>query len=221
MHAGRRQGREDEVAELDDPAVDGAAHAPRTPAAGRPGRPTLATWLALGGAAWSLLTVPVVAAGWSWSVFDTITAAEPYRSLTDALDDPYVTVGALGGLSFLAIGLAVLLGLRPAGWGSTALAVVTLAGAVVCPVSYLGTPDDSPLHVFWGAEAWVLLAMAAAGVAAAVTAGPTWRRWARVLVGCTVLVLGVGMALAGYYPHGCLITFGVVVALLVRRGRTA
>ena len=194
-----------------------------TPAASGPGtllaRRALATWSAVGGAAWALLTLPLVAVGWSWPVVDAVARAEPYRSVAARLDDPYVTVGALAGLSFLALGVAVLVGLRPAGWGASALAVATLAGAVVSPVSYLGTPEDSPLHAFWGAEVWVLLAMGVAGVAAALTAGPAWHRWARVLLGCTVVVLGVGMVVLGYYPHGCLVAFGVALVVLVRRGR--
>ena len=123
--------------------------------AGRDGpvapRRRLATGLAVAGAVWALVTLPLVAQGWSWPAVDALAAAAPYRWVAGWVGDPYVVVGALGGLSFLAVGVALLVGLRPARWSGR------------------------------------------------------------------LLVLVVGMLALGYYPHGCLVTFGAAVAVLVHR----
>ena len=180
-------------------------------------RRRLATGLAVAGAVWALLTLPLVAQGWSWPAVDALAAAVPYRWVAGWVGDPYVAVGALGGLSFLAVGVALLVGLRPARWSGRLLAWVTFAGAAVTPLSYLGTDEASPLHGWWGAEIWVLAAIAVAGVVAGLTGGRAWPRGVRVLLGLTPVVLVVGMLALGYYPHGCLVAYGAAVAVVVHR----
>ncbi len=106
-----------------------------------PSRPRRAA-LALLGGAWALLSLPLVAADWSWPWVATLSRAEPWSSVRAAVDDPYVVFGALAGLSFLAIGIALLHDLRRAGWGAIVMLVAVLAGAVVSPLSYLGTPES-------------------------------------------------------------------------------
>lgn len=171
--------------------------------------------LALLGSVWSLLTLPLVAATWSGGWVAELSRTPPYRAIAALVDDPYIVFGTLGFLSFLAIGLALLPDLRRAGWGGTTMVALVLAGAVVTVLSYLGTPDESPLHPLWGAEGYLLLGVGAAGIAAAITAGRGWRIWTRVLLGATILVLAAGMLAFGYYPHGSLIVFGVEAAALV------
>lgn len=174
--------------------------------------------LALAGGAWALLTLPLVAIGWSWPWVDAVGRAEPYRSIRDALPgDAYAVGGSLAAIAFLAIGLALLPDLRRAGWGGRALAWLIIAGAAVSPLSYLGSPEESPLHALWGSEAYLLLAIGAAGVAAACTAGRSWPRWSRLLLAATPLVLVAGAAALGYYPHGCLAALAIEAAVLVLR----
>lgn len=176
--------------------------------------------IALGGGAWALLTLPLVGEGWSWPVVDAIGRAEPYRSLRESLPgDPYATGGALVGIAFLAIGLAMLPELRRAGWGGSLLAWLVVAGAVVSPVSYLSADERAPLHALWGSESSLLVAIGAAGIAAAVTAGRDWPRWSRALLACTLGVLVAGAAALGYYPHGCLVALAAEAAVLILRAR--
>lgn len=61
--------------------------------------------------------------------------------------EPYIVYGCLSALSFLLIGIAWWPDLRHAGWGGCLLGVRVLAGTVVSALSYLATPEDSPLHV--------------------------------------------------------------------------
>ncbi len=174
--------------------------------------------LALAGGAWAVLTLPLVAIGWSWPWIDALGHAEPYRSIGDALPgDPYTVGGSLAAVAFLAIGLALLPDLRHASGGGRALAWLVIAGAVVSPLSYLGSPEDSPLHVLWGSESYLLMAIGAAGVAAGCTAGRRWSRSSRLLLAATLLVLVAGAAAFGYYPHGCLAALSIEAAVLVLR----
>ncbi|MFE5408254.1 hypothetical protein [Microbacterium sp. NPDC056569] len=127
----------------------------------------------------------------------------------EAVHDPYIVFGALAGLSFLAIGLALLPDLRRAGWGGTVMAWLVIAGAPITALSYLNTPQEAPLHFLWGAEAFVLVAVGLAGILAAVTAGSRWRLWVRIVLGLTLPVLVVGTLATGYWPHGPLVLLGV------------
>jgi hypothetical protein len=177
--------------------------------------------LALLGGAWALLSLPLVAANWSWPWVATLSRMEPWSSLRAAVDDPYVVFGALAGASFLAIGLALLPDLRRAGWGGIVMLVAVLAGSVVSPLSYLGTPESSPLHWLWGSEGPLLVAIGVAGVLAAITARG-WPLPLRLLLGATLLVLVAGTLALGYYPHGPLVALAIEAAVLILgAGRTA
>lgn len=175
-------------------------------------------WLALAGGAWALLSAPLVAADWGAPWIGALSRAEPWRSVRAGVDDPYVVFGALAGISFLAIGLALLPDLRRAGWGGVVMLVGVLAGTVVSPLSYLGTPESSPLHGLWGSEGPLLVAVGLSGVLAAITA----RRWplrVRLLLGATLLVLVAGTLVLGYYPHGPLVALGIEAAVVVGASR--
>lgn len=165
--------------------------------------------------------MPLVAVGWSWPVLDTIGRAEPYRSIATAVGDPYVVFGALGAVSFLTIGLSLLLSLRRAGWGGIALGATVLLGVPVSVLSYLGTDEASPLHGMWGAEIFVLLLIAVAGIPAAVTAASRYPAWVAGLLASTFLVLLAGLGVFQYYPHGCLVMLGIEALVLAAgtRGR--
>ncbi len=171
-------------------------------------------WLALGGGAWALLTLPLVAAAWSWPWVEQVSRLQPWAAIRASVDEPYIVFGALAGVSFLAIGLALLPDLRRAGWGGVVLLVTVLAGSVVSPLSYLGTPPASPLHGLWGSEGPLLVGVGLAGVLAAITAR-RWPRPLRVLLGVTLLVLVAGTLALGYYPHGPLVALSLEAAAVV------
>jgi hypothetical protein len=171
--------------------------------------------LALIGGAWALLILPVVAAEWGPSWVTALSGLEPWRSMRMSVDEPYIVFGALAGLSFLAIGLALLPDLRRAHWGGHVLAWSVLAGAVVSPLSYLGTPEDSALHPLWGAEGPLLVVVGIAGALAAISADRRWPSWTRILMGATLPVLVVGTLALGYYPHGPLVMLALEAAALV------
>lgn len=174
--------------------------------------------LALLGGAWALLSLPLVAADWSWPWVATLGRAEPWTSVRAAVDEPYVVFGALAGVSFLVIGIALLPELRRAGWGGIVMLVSVLAGSVVSPLSYLGTPESSPLHWLWGSEGPLLVAVGLAGVLAAITA-QGWPMALRLLLGATLLVLVAGTLALGYYPHGPLLALAVEAAVLILGAR--
>ncbi|WP_306231825.1 hypothetical protein [Agrococcus beijingensis] len=192
--------------------IDQLAAAPMSMRSDRSRRARLL--LALAGGAWALFTLPLTAAEWSWPWVATVSRLEPWRALIGAVDEPYVVYGALTGLSFLAIGLALLPDLRRAGWGGALLAWAVLAGTIVSPVSYLSTPPGSPLHALWGSEGPLLVVIGLVGVLAAVTARG-WPRGARILLGMTLAVLVAGMLAFGYYPHGPLIGLAIEAAALI------
>lgn len=171
-------------------------------------------WLAGAGGAWALLSAPIVVAAWGGPLA-SIGRLEPWRSAGAAVDDPYVVFGALSGASFLAIGLALLPDLRRAGWGGALLAWSIVLGAPITAISYLSTPVDAPLHALWGAEGPWLVGIGLLGVAAAVTAGRSWPRWTRALLGLTLPVLVLGLLALGYYPHGCLVTLAIEAVALI------
>ncbi|MGC5076737.1 hypothetical protein [Agrococcus sp. DT81.2] len=190
-----------------------ASSAPERESAITRSRPWRAA-LALVGGAWALLSLPLVAADWSWPWVATLSGAEPWSSVRAAVEDPYVVFGALAGLSFLAIGIALLPDLRRAGWGGIVMLVAVLAGAVVSPLSYLGTPESSLLHWLWGSEGPLLVGVGLAGVLAAVTARG-WPLAVRLLLGATLLVLVAGTLALGYFPHGPLLALGIEAAVLI------
>jgi hypothetical protein len=146
---------------------------------------------------------------------DRLARTDLYVALAEWAGDPYIVFGALAAVAYAAIGLALLPDLRRAGWGGLLMASLVLAGVVVGVLSYLGAPEESPLHPLWGAEAYLLMAVGAAGIAAAFTAGNRWPLWTRVLMGCTIAVLAAGTVALMYYPHGSLVAFGLEAAALV------
>ncbi|UOW01389.1 hypothetical protein [Agrococcus sp. SCSIO52902] len=170
--------------------------------------------LSLAGGLWALLLLPLTAADWGAPWVAALSRLEPWRALRGAVDDPYVVFGALTGVSFLAIGAALLPDLRRARWGGTVFAVTVLLGAIITPVSYLSTPPTAPLHVLWGAEGPLLVVIGLAGVLAAVSAR-RWRRWVRALLAVTLVVLVAGVLATGYYPHGPLIALSLEAAVLL------
>lgn len=177
-------------------------------------RPWRAVLACLGGL-WALAILPFPAtefglASWSW-----VFHYRAYFRVREMVHDPYIVFGALAALSFLAIGLALLPDLRRAGWGGTVMAWLVIAGAPVTALSYLNTPKDAPLHFLWGAEAFVLIAVGMAGIAAAATAGSRWRRWVRIMLAVTLPLLVAGTLATGYWPHGPLVVLGVEAITLV------
>jgi hypothetical protein len=172
-------------------------------------------WLAGAGGAWALISSPLVAGDWGAQWIEALSRAEPWRSLRAAVAEPYIVYGALGGVAFLAIGVALWPALRRAGWGGRLLASLVLAGAVVTPLSYLGAPEGSPTHALWGSEGPLLVAIGIAGAITAATAPRRWPRWARLLLGCTLPVLVVGALATGYYPHGPLGTLALEAIALI------
>ncbi|GAA1424835.1 hypothetical protein [Agrococcus citreus] len=190
-----------ERASASDPLADGRARAARL-------------GLALGGGAWALVSLPLVAAEWSWPWVAQLSRLEPWSAMRASVAEPYVVFGALAGVSFLAIGLALLPELLRAGWGGLVLLTAVLAGSVVSPLSYLGTAESSPLHGLWGAEGPLLVLVGLAGVAAAVTARG-WPRALRALLAATLLVLVAGTLALGYYPHGPLVALALEAAVVV------
>lgn len=179
---------------------------------------TARLWFAFGGGAWALLSLPLVAAEWSWPWVAQLSRLEPWSAIRASVAEPYIVFGALAGVSFLAIGLALLPELRRAGRGGVVLLAAVLAGAVVSPLSYLGTPESSPLHWLWGAEGPLLVAVGLAGVLAAITAR-RWPRGLRVLLGATLLVLVAGTLALGYYPHGPLVALALEAAVVILGAR--
>ncbi|SDR90951.1 hypothetical protein [Agrococcus carbonis] len=176
----------------------------------RPGRIALAA----AGGAWALVSLPLTAADWGAPWVGQLSRIDPWRSVRAAVDEPYILFGALAGLSFLAIGLALLPSLWRGGWGGRVLAALVLAGAVVTPASYLSTPEESPLHALWGSEGPLLVLVGLAGIAAAFTARG-WPTWLRVLLGATLPVLIAGVLATGYYPHGCLVALAIEAIVVV------
>lgn len=182
------------------------------------GSRTARVGLALGGGAWALASLPLVAAEWSWPWVARLSRLEPWSAIRASVAEPYILFGALAGVSFLAIGLALLPDLRRAGWGGVVLLVTVLAGAVVSPLSYLGTPESSPLHPLWGAEGPLLALVGLAGAIAAITARG-WPGGLRALLGATLLVLIAGTLALGYYPHGPLVALAIEAAVVILGAR--
>ncbi|MHC2999321.1 hypothetical protein [Microbacterium sp. HJ5] len=173
------------------------------------------------GALWALVILPFPASEFGVAIWDWVFRHRVYFAVREAVDDPYIVFGALAALSFLAIGLALLPDVRRARWGGATMGWLIIAGAPVTALSYLNTPKDAPLHLLWGAEAFVLIAVGLAGILAAVTAGRSWRLWVRIVLGLTLPLLVAGTLATGYWPHGPLIVLGleaIVIILAAPRG---
>ncbi|MFC8680133.1 hypothetical protein ACFT30_01335 [Microbacterium ureisolvens] len=169
-------------------------------------------------AAWALVTLPLPLSVWDpgggfWP--EDITVIPAYDAAVRWAGDPYIVFGALAGLSFLAIGLALLPDLHRAGWGGITMGWTILATAPITALSYLSTPVDAPLHFLWGAEALGLLAISLTGLLAAFSAGRRWGRSARILLASTFVFIVVFTIGLGYYPHGSLVGLGLVAVAVI------
>ena len=150
-----------------------------------------------------------------------LSAASPYdwvRSAAATLGAPgdYETFGVLVAPAFLLIGVALLPRARVAGRWTGTLAWLTLLGAPVAALSYMGHALPEPWHALWGLEIPLLFAMGICAVVAGVAAAwlhrlPLW--WAALLA-ATVGVLAVSTLLFTYFPHGSLVGYGLEVAVL-------
>ncbi len=190
--------------------------------------------LAATGAAWAGFVLPPVLVAWSGSDAPAwarhIAAGQPYdwiRSVGDRLGAPgdyerlgapgdYEVFGVLIAPAFVLIGLALLPRARVAGRWTAVLAWLTLLGAPIVTLSYVGHALPDPWHAMWGLEIQLLTAMAICGIVAGVFAFrshqlPLW--WA-ALLGATIGVLIISSVLFAYFPHGTLIGFGIEVAVL-------
>ena len=116
-------------------------------------RPWRAVLAGLGGL-WALAILPFPATEFGVPLWTWVFRYRPYFWAREQVHDPYIVFGALSALAFLAIGLALLPDLRRAGWGGAVMAWLIIAGAPVTAISYLNTPNEAPLHVMWGAEAF-------------------------------------------------------------------
>jgi len=183
--------------------------------------------LALVAAAWAFFLLPPQQAEWSGAdspawlraldalpVYDGLRKALPATGSSDA----YLVFGAAASVSFALIWFATGPVLAALGWSGRVLGALILAGAPVTLLSYLNHPADAPLHVFWGAEAFVLLAIGVWGIVVAFAA-PRGRGipiWERIVIGGTLAVV-VGATVAfTYWPHGSLIGLGLEAAALAR-----
>ena len=102
------------------------------------------------------------------------------------------------------------------------MAWLIVAGAPITALSYLNTPREAPLHLFWGAEAFVLTAVGIAGIVAAITARSRWRFRVRILLGATMPLLVLGTLAAGYWPHGPLVVLGAeAIAVILAAPKAA
>ncbi|WP_194397166.1 hypothetical protein [Microbacterium atlanticum] len=171
--------------------------------------------LAGAGGLWALLILPFPATEFGVTLWSWVFRYRAYFWAREGVHDPYIVFGALAAVSFLAIGLALLPDLRRAGWGGAVMAWLVILGAPVTALSYLNTPQEAPLHALWGAEAFVLIAVGLAGILAAVTAGPGWPLWVRMMLGLTLPVLVVGTLATGYWPHGPLVLLAVEAIAII------
>ena len=95
------------------------------------------------------------------------------------------------------------------------MGVLTIIGAPVTLLSYLGHNADAPWKYFWGTEGLLLLAIGVAAIPAGVLAYQhrQFGGWRATLLTSTIFVIGTGTSLFAYWPHG-LVSYGVEVALL-------
>jgi hypothetical protein len=93
---------------------------------------------------------------------------------------------------------------------------LTLLGAPVAALSYMGHALPEPWHALWGLEIPLLLAMGICAVVAGVAAARLHRLplWWAALLAATVGVLAVSTLLFTYFPHGSLVGYGLEVAVL-------
>ena len=180
---------------------------------------------ALAAIVWILAILPPQLLEWSgrsgtpaWVLFlyDSLGYASLERALGSV--DPYVLFGAGVVPAMLLVWWSLRPALRGLGWSGTALSWGWFALAPVTALSYLSAPEDSPLHVVWGAEGFWLLLLFAWAVLVAIVAprGQGIPLWLRISVGLTVLFGVLGTLLATYYPHGTMLGIAAQAVVLAR-----
>jgi hypothetical protein len=195
----------------------------------RPSRP-VGVLLALLAAAWAFVLLPPQQHAFSGAYamprwlfeLDRMSVYDGVRGWLASLGqtDHYLVFGAAASVSFLLIWLASGPAFAALGWAGRVLGALVLAGAPVTLLSYLNHPDAGPLRWIWGAEAFVLLAIGAWAVVAAVAAprGAGIPAWERALLGLTLLVMVGATLLLSYWPHGTLVGLGVEAGALAAWG---
>lgn len=171
---------------------------------------------------WALFLLPPQLVEWgdapAWA--ERLNDSSFYRGVgslreTIGLHDAYLASGSAIALAVLLLWWANGPVMRWLGWSGRVFNAVLLTLAPVTVLSYASYKETSPIHFLWGAEAFVLIALAVAGiVVAAVTRAPRVRPWVRILMGATVLVEVVFTVVFTYYPHGTLIGLAVQSGIL-------
>lgn len=200
---------------------------PRAPHAGA----TFRVAAAVGGALWSAFLIPpqlevwagrAASPGWIQPFQDLAV----YDGLRDAVrsagsHDFYMVFGAASALSVVAYWFAVTPVLRGLGWSGRAFGWLLLLTALTIVVSYANHHTGAPLRLLWGAELLALLVLGIWGfvVAAATRHADGGSTAIRVAFGLTLPVLVVGLLVFGYWPHGCLVAFGLLCAYVAATGR--
>ena len=176
------------------------------------------------GALWAAFLLPPELLNWAgadtpgW--VQSVAQAPVYDAIATAgralgLSDPYFVFGAGVAPAFLLIGLSLYRTVRRIGWSGRLLAVLTISGTVLTPVSYAASGWDGAWGSLWGIEGPLLMLIGVVGLVAGVAAirQTTRRSWAWLLAATPVVVVMSTVAF-GYYPHGTLIGLGVQAAAL-------
>jgi hypothetical protein len=203
------------------PASD--ARAPRAGAAFR-------VAAAIGGALWSAFLLPPQLEVWAGRAaspawIQPMQDLAVYDGLRDAIraagsHDFYMVFGAASALSVVAYWFALAPVFRGLGWSGRAFGWLLLLTAATIVVSYANHHAGSPLRLLWGAELLALLVLGIWGfvVAAATRDVDGASTPIRVAFGLTLPVLIVGLLGLGYWPHGPLVTFGLLCAYIAATG---
>ena len=190
---------------------------------GYPSRPW-AVASALIAAAWAFFLLPPQQAVWSgdgsppWLVaLDSQPVYDGIRLwlASMGLHDYYLVFGAAASVSFLLLWFATGPTFIALGWSGRVLGWLLLVASAFTVLSYLNSPTDAPLHLFWGAEGVGLLAICLWAMVVAIAAprdvAPVWERL--VLAATLPIVVGATILLT-YWPHGSLVGLGLEAAAL-------